>query len=439
MVEENKQKLDRTLKLVYAFLLGYISLIPFYYFSSIQLSGMKIPLIKYTPLLLILFLFAGSILKGYFKFKDVIKEPLNIYIALYFFLTLLTGLGTDYYLISILKAVYYGLTGILMYFIIRSWKLSLEDKSWFLEKVATFAFIVSLYGILTLILGKDVLFGKLEYTKSNVLDPRMFLGMGRISSSLGNPHFLANFLSAIFPISIYLLLLKSKKTKTAVRIMSIISVGIFFGTLLTFSIGAFLGIIFFFILYQIKIKSLFGSAAVNKATRLSLFAGVILLCIILIMMATNILLSVYNRDYLFGKFFNRIDFQKLANKEGFIYRLNSVKFAFASLQTHALFGKGIGKIGAGDERIPWITMDNFYCLSIIENGLFTSVFMFFAFYLIIKKGLTKLKTAVSIEENNLSYFLVVSIAVFLVNMFFWDVFNHPTMRILFWSFVGFLL
>ena len=136
LVEENQKKLDKTLKSAFVFLLGYISLMPFYYFPSLQLFGMKLPIIKYIPLLLILFVFLVSIITRNFNSKDLREEKLNSFIALYFFLTLLSGLGTEYYLISILKALYYGLTGILIYFIIFSWELNVEQKKEVINRVS---------------------------------------------------------------------------------------------------------------------------------------------------------------------------------------------------------------------------------------------------------------------------------------------------------------
>lgn len=433
-------EIDKILKIIFIFLLGYISLIPFYYFPSFSYFGIKIPLIKYLPLFLILFLLIISFLEGYINIKAIKKERLNIYILIYFFITLFSGIGTTYYPISMLKSIYYGLTGILVYFIIYSWDLNQANKLRFLQNIVILGFIVSLYGIITLVLGRDILFEKLQYSKSHVIDPKFFLEMGRISSSFGNPHFLGSFLSAIFPISFYLHLhaLEKKILSWHTAVMSIF---IFIGITLTFSVGAFLGVIVFYIFYHIKIKTLYKKLSIYdyKMTEISFLLGVILLCAVLTMMTTNILLYLYKGNYLFGKFLGRIDFHKLANIHGFIYRSDSIKYAFDSLRTNCFFGMGIGKIGVGNNIFSRITMDNFYCLSLIESGLIPFISMLIISYLIIKKGYDKFKNVTLMEQKRLRVFLIGSFAMFFINMFFWDVFNHPTIRILFWLFVGFLI
>ncbi len=425
-------------KIVYIFLLGYISLLPFYYFPSFFCFGIKLPVVKYFPLFLILLTFVISLLKGNMSIKLIRQEKLNLYILVYFLLTLLSGIGTIYYPISILKSVYYGLTGILVYFIIYCWDFDQVNKLQLLRSMVTLGFIVSLYGIVTLVLGRDILFGKLQYSESHVTDPEFFLKMGRISSSLGNPLFLGSFLSAIFPMSLYLHLYNLEK-KVSSWYTATMSIVIFIAITLTFSVGALLGLILFYIFYHIKIKALYKEFSIYKLPKRLFFGGVILLCIVLAIMTTNILLNLYKGDYLFGKFLGRIDFGKIANIHAFIYRLDSIKYAFDFLKTPCYFGMGIGRIGIGDNKFLRITMDNFYCLSLIESGLIPFTFMLITFYLIIKKGYDKFKNATSEEQKRLNIFLIGSVTMFFINMFFWDLFNHPTMRVLFWSFVAFLI
>lgn len=445
-VKEDNGRLNKITRTVFMLLLGYISLLPFYYFPPIYILRIKIPIVKYFPLFLILFLLAISFAKGQIKIKNIKQEKLNIYILFYFCSTLLSGIGTAYYPISILKAIYYGLTGILIYFIITSWRLDLVNKQQLLYGITIIGFIVSLYGITTLILGQDVLFEKLQYANNHAINPKIFLEMGRMSSSLGNPHILGTFLSAIFPISLYLFLLNLEQTKKlASCFIVIMSIVIFFAATLTFSVGVCLSVFLFYILYHVKINALYNILPFKKIMKLLFSFGIVLLCVILGMMGINILLNLYNKDYIFDKFFGRIDFHKLANAHGFTYRFDTIKYTFNSLKTGSLnelfFGRGIGEIGRGDNRFLrnsyW--MDNFYCLSLVESGLASFFIMLVMFYLIIKKGCDKFKNTVSLEEKKLDIFLLVGLSAFFINMLFSDAFTHPTMRILFWPFVGFLV
>jgi hypothetical protein len=436
----NIGKSAKILKLVYIFLLGYISLLPFYYFPSINYAGLKLPIIRYLPLFLILFLLAVSSLKGYISIRDAKQGRLNRYIIFYFCLTLLGGIGTKYFSISILKAIYYGLTSILIYFVIYSWRLNKIKKLWILRNIVILGFIVSAYGIITLLLGKDLLFGGLEYNKNNLTDANLFLGMGRISSSLGNPLFLSGFLSAIFPISVYLHLLNTELKNLPRYLTAIMPITIFAAIILTFSVGAFLGIIVFYVFYCVTIKKIYRSYSAAKITEALLALGIFLLCIILFMMAANLFLRFYNKDYIFGEYFNRINFHKLANIDGVALRLDNLRYAVDFLNSPSLlFGIGIGRIGTNTSGLPRVSIDNYFFLSLIETGILATAVMLTVFYLIIKKAYNKLKIQISWEEKSLSIFFISSFIIFFVNMLFWDVFNHPTMRILFWSFVGFLV
>jgi len=241
-ISNTENKLGNLPKIVFIILLGYISLVPFYYYPPVNLWGKNIPVAKYLPLFLVFVLLLLSLKR--ITLGAIKKEKLNLYVTLYFLATLLSGAGQAYYRVSFLKAVYYGLTGVLVYFIVYSWQLSQSAKIRLLRSIVLFGFIASVYGIVTIILGSDILFGKLDYSKSNLIDPAVFLKMGRISSTFGNPHFLAGFLSAVFPISVYLFHLDSAATvgKRAVW-RAMVPVVIFIAAMLTFSIGAFVGMV----------------------------------------------------------------------------------------------------------------------------------------------------------------------------------------------------
>jgi len=451
-------------KFLYSFLIAYVSLIPFYYFPAGYLFGLRVPLVKYLPFLLIMGIFLISLLKGIFNLKVIFRKKLNICILAYLILTFFSGFATDYYPVSIFKAVYYGLSGILVCFIVYSWELDINMKIYLLRKIVVVAFLAGIYGIITLILKKDILFGGLMYTDSNLVNPKSFLEIGRISSTFGNPLFLGCFLSAVFPISIYLQLLNYEQgSKFFPKYLpEAISLVIFTGILFTFSVGAFFGIIVFSVLYGIRKYILSGrrsffqpqmlreensgecperkgtSVFVNrggnyeKRTGVFLFFCASLLFLVLLMLTANILSEFHSKEYLFGKYLHRFDFHKLSNMQAVSLRLDSLKYSFDFLKSgNSLFGIGTGKIGTGSNFFSRVSMDNYFSLLLVENGFLAVSLFLIIFYFIVKKGFRK--------KEGANFFILSGLIIFFVNMLFWDALNQPTIRILFWSFVGFLV
>jgi low affinity Fe/Cu permease len=424
---------SRVVKFIYVFLVVYICLIPFYYYPPISFGDYKIPLIKYVPLVLIATLFIISSIKQVFKITSVKKNELTLIILLYFSSTMFSGLGSAYYSISFSKAIYYAATGILIYFIVSSWNLNIGSKVYFLKLIVLIGFLASLYGIITLLVGNDFLFDYLQYSKNNLLEPSVWLKIGRISSSLGNPLFLGGVLSLLFPISVFLCL-HSQKEKSHSDILFIVqSVIILLGLILTFSIGALVSVLFFCIYYNLIIKksckSLFNFNKVN----LVIFLGTGLCCFILFILITNIFALVFHNNSIFSNFLGKIDFQKLTNIQGISLRWNSLTYTFDFLRTlNVFFGVGIGRIGMGDYYQSRVSLDNNLCLSLIESGIFATIALLMVFWLAIR-------TANRRNQDLIYTFLNASIIIFFINILFFDALNQPTLRILFWSFIGFLI
>ena len=425
--------LNKSVKILYIFLIAYICLIPFYYYPASYFLGFKIPLIKYFPLILIAILSVISAKQHHFRIKSIREDKLALSILLYFFLTLLSGIGTAYYPISILKALYYAATGILIYFIISSWKLSTEPRVYLLRLIVFIGFLVSAYGIITLLFGKDLFFQQLQYFKSNLIDPGIWLKMGRISSSLGNPLFLGGVLSLLFPISVYLYLLNQKEQKFPDIFLIVQASIIFLGLILTFSVGALVGVIIFYLYYRTRIKKLYNESSDYKRVKLFLLFAAGLCCLILYVMVVNALSIIQYNRYVFGNLLGKIDFEKITNIQAISLRLDSLQYAVSFLQTAStFFGIGIGRIGAGENLLSRVSLDNYLCLSLIESGIFATVALLLVFWVIIKKVSKK-------SEDPISVFLFGSLIVFFINMLFFDALNQPVIRILFWSFIGFLV
>jgi len=428
---QERKSIPQYIYYVYILLIAYISIIPFYYLPYVYVHNTALPVFKYFPLILIFLIFWFAYNNKYFHFNIIVADSANISVAIYFILTLFSGIFTPYYFISISKAFYYGMTGILIYFVMYSFRLKETDIETFIRSFVLIAFIVSFYGFITFILGKDILFSRLPFGKSNIIHPNVFLKAGRISSTFGNPHFLGSFLSCIFPLSIYLWL-KQKGLRNFLIYMTA-SVVLFSAILLTFSMGAYISIVVFFMFYlKLRTKCQFSISEKIIKNILLGYAVAVLLTIILI--ASNLFAKTY---YPNGKTLitvGRIDFDKLANPEGFTYRWGSIRTALRYWNINHGLGIGIGRIGSGSGLTHRITMDNFYCLSLIEYGFMPTLAMFIVF-VIFFKNVHNSKVLINVP---LIPILEMSLVSFFINMFFWDLFNHPTMRIVFWSLAGIL-
>jgi len=428
---QERKSIPQYIYYVYTLLIAYISIIPFYYLPYVHVHNTELPVFKYFPLISIALIFWFAYNNKYFHSNIIVANSANISVAIYFILTLFSGIFTPYYFISISKALYYGMTGILIYFVMSSFRLKETDIGIFIRSFVLIAFIVSLYGLVTFILGKDILFSRLPFEKSNIIHPNVFLKAGRISSTFGNPHFLGSFLSCVFPLSIYLWL-KQRGLRNFLIYMTA-SVVLFFATLLTFSMGAYISIIVFFLFY-LKFRTKYQFSISEKIIKNILLVYVIVILSTIILIASNLFAKVYypNSKTLIN--IGKIDFDKLANPEGFTYRWDSISTALRYWNINYGLGIGIGRIGRGSGLIHRITMDNFYCLSLIEYGFIPTLAMFIVF-VIFFKNVHNSKVSINIPLISI---LEMSLVSFFINMFFWDLFNHPTMRIVFWSLTGIL-
>ncbi|HPT39946.1 MAG TPA: hypothetical protein PL125_07130 [Candidatus Omnitrophota bacterium] len=402
--------LNKAVKIIYIFLISYICLIPFYYYPADSLSVFRIPVIKYFPLVLIGALLVISVARGSFYPKLIKADKLNLSILLYLFLTLLSGLGTAYYPVSVFKAAYYAATGILVYLIISSWDLSAEAKVYFFKSIVFTGFLAGLYGIFTLISGRDLFFSRLEYAKSNLAAPEVWLAMGRISSSLGNPLFLGGVLSLLFPMAIYLWLYNREGKKFFGILLAIQAGVIFLGLVFTFSIGALASVVFFYIYYLVKIKKNYPGSKVFKKVSAFLFWGAGACCLIFFVLAANVYSLTRNNSYIFGNFLGKIDFQKLTNLQSISLRWDSLKYAADFLKTpFAFFGAGIGKLGTGELYLSRVSLDNYWCLSLVESGVFTTLALGLVFWAALNRASEK-------REDPLYAFLRAGLIIFFINL-----------------------
>ncbi|TAM38748.1 hypothetical protein EPN54_04010 [bacterium] len=210
------------------------------------------------------------------------------------------------------------------------------------------------------------------------------------------------------------------------------AVVIFLGLLLTFSIGALAGIMFFYLYYRWKIKKSYNASSAYRKAGLFLFLGVVLCCFILFALAANVFSLIYHNNYIFGNFLGKIYFEKITNIQGISLRWDSLKYTAGFLKTTgAFFGAGIGKIGTGECYLSRVSLDNYLGLSLVESGVFATIALLLVFWAAISK-------ASGNKDDPVYAFLCAGICILFINMLFFDALNQPVIRIIFWSFVGFL-
>jgi len=257
--------------------------------------------------------------------------------------------------------------------------------------------------------------------------------MGRISSAAGNPLFLGGILSLLFPLAIYFYLQDQGKRRPGNVFIAAQVVVIFLGLVLTFSIGALVSVIFFYFYYRHKTKNMFPESRSFKKTGIFLLFSLGCSCLLIFILSVNIFTLTRNNSYFFGNFLGKIDFHKLADIPSLVSRWNSLKFTAGFLGSpSSFFGVGLGKIGTG-EFFPFrVSLDNYFCLSLVESGVFATAALLLVFREALKKGFKK-------TQDPLNVFLSASIIIFLINMLFFDALNQPVLRILLWSLIGFLI
>ena len=412
---------------IYSLLFIYVSLIPFYYLPYLNIGKISLPIFKYLHLLFIFFLFKFSLA----KIKQIdFKSRLNILILVYLVLTFLSGLFTNYYLISLSKAFYYALTGITLYFLLAALSWTEKRIENFLILFVCIGFLVSIYGLFTFILQKNIIFSHLLPNKSVLISPEVFLEYGRISSVFTNPHLLAIFLSAIFPLAAYLWL--KQKRLFGFLLYAVVNLIIAGAMILTFSLESDICLFVVCVFYLFSREYGNISFPYRKITRI-IFIFILFVSICVLSVAGFYLyFKVNNISYGESVFLGRIKLSMLANPHGFSFRWESVILAFKNWFINSGFGLGIGKIENGTNIIGRLTLDNFYCTSLLEYGFWATAVMlavFASFVFNIFKNKNK---------HKLVLIMGVSICSFFVGMFFCEPLHHPTLRIFFWSLAGML-
>jgi O-antigen ligase len=408
-------------------LFTYISLIPFYYLSRI---------FKYAPLVTILIM-SGFLAERMFKAGSFKLSRVNIAVYLFIGATLFSGIGLPYYRISLAKAVYYFITGALLYFLVTSVNLSIDKIKRFLQYAIILASLVAAYGILTFIARKDFLFGGV-YSRNLFFPQSLHFAVGRILSSLGHPVFLGSYLAILSPL--FLFNLSSSKTKYKQFIARLLYLVVMLAVLLTFSGGAYLAFIvansllIFFLQHG-------QSDSLRKLRLISLLYPSMILAVFFMIIAFTVIIdnrSINNTIFkiLNPLFCGRVKFEELLALRPLQMRIDSLKTAWGILTSNPLTGIGIGNISSGRHIFNKFAMDNIYLSIVAESGLTGLIAFLFLNFVICKKLLKDYKNLLVEEHRLIILTLAACLVAFLVDSFYWDTFYHPTIRMLYWLIIA---
>jgi O-antigen ligase len=421
-------------------LFTYISLLPFYYLSwiSIQIPRIpvKFPLFKYLPLIIILAM-SGFFMTRMFKAGSLKISYINLAIYLFTGLTLFSGIGLPYYYVSLAKALYYFISGALLYFLVVSIDPGINKIRRFFQYAVILASLVAAYGIITFASGNDFLFGKI-YSQNALFPQSLHFNMGRILSSLGHPVFLGSYLAILSPL--FLFNLYSCRTRRRQFIAWALYLIIMLAILLTFSGGAYLAFIIansilIFLLQKRQLKP------IPKPRLFCLFCPSIILAIFFSIIMLTIMLDNQTINNVIFKLSSllscgRIKFEELLNLKPLATRMDSLKIAGDILKTNPVFGIGIGRISSGSYVLNKFAVDNMYLSFVSESGLIGLMAFLFLNFVIFKKLLNHCKNLPSGEDKLMLLTLFTCLVAFLVDSFYWDTLYHPTIRLIYWLIIA---
>ncbi len=421
-------------------LFTYISLLPFYYLSWIHVQipviSIKFPLFKYIPLIIILAM-SGFLMTRMFKAGSFKVSYINAAIYLFTGTTLFSGIGLPYYHISLAKALYYFISGALLYFLVVSIDPGIDKIRKFFQYAVILAALIAAYGITTFAAGKDFLFGRI-YSQNAFFPQSLHFDIGRILSSLGHPVFLGSYLAILSPL--FLFNIYSCRTKRRQFIAWALYLIIMLAILLTFSGGAYLAFIIansilIFLLQKGQLKPIPKPrlfCLFSPSVILAIFFSIIMLTVLLDNQAINNIIFKMSSLLSCG----RIKFEELLDLQPLATRMDSLKIAGDILKTNPVFGIGIGRISSGSYVLNKIAVDNMYLSFVSESGLMAIMAFLFLNFVILKKLLNHYKNLPAGEDKLMLLTLFTCLVAFLVDSFYWDTLYHPTIRLIYWLIIA---
>ena len=424
---------------IWTLLFLYISLVPYYYLQPVVLSpdlpGFHLP--KYLPLCLIGCLALHSIVGMLSGWISVPNTVVDRYFIIYAAAAAASLAGAEFISIGAFKLVYFALTGFVLCHLLSGFSQKAEILHQLVRWMVGTAGLVALYGIVVYISGEDVLWG--EFYRAN--NP-YYSGPRRIASSIGNAVYAGSYFAICLPFAIWSADSASGSEKSVFVIICLL---ILVALLFTFSRGSWIasGV----------------AVAVYLRPRLTKIIGWVGRCLswrrIIAALTVCLLLSpileesgfLNPREQILYDLKTRFE-QSRELSESEVFRISQYGTTWNIIQDHPLLGVGFGNFTRlftkyRHELTPKgfiaTTTENMYLMILSETGGLGFAAFLWMMVAVIRKVYLTHRDSVAGVGRNLLLASTGSILGFSLNMMTWDALNQPTVRIVFWMFVGIAL
>ena len=426
-------RVDRMSYWILVLLLGYISMVPFYALQQLSLEKVQFNLFKYLPFLLCVLLATARLI----VVRRWGMEKTDWAIGVYLLCCCLSLVRADYPAIGALKLIYYSVTGVGLFYMVRSFDAA--KLYGILRWVAWFSTGVGFYGIISHVWGPGFLWeqlytGRLVYFKD--------VQYSRLDGTLGNPIILGGFICLTAPLLINEISTTPKGLYRDLLLSGMVAVAI--SLVLTIAKSAWLSAIFIAALWL----GLSGYVGRKKIIQVGIAVAVVILLVepVVIRAFPN------STERMVAAIGDRIESIQLGSYS-VEARLELFEITAAEIARQPLLGLGIGNFtrvfmdryqNTYQTRMnqyttkanPEHTPDNMYLMFAVETGLFSLAAMLYFFC----KSLAYIHRAFSTTRDRLQRLALQALFIgacgFLLNILFWDGLNQPATRILFWSLLG---
>ncbi len=424
---------------VWVLLFSYISLVPFYYLQPVVLSS-HLPgflLLKYLPLCLISCQLLHFGVGAALKCIPVGRTDIDRYLLFYVSVAAASLMGAEYLVIGSVKFVYYALTGFVLGHLLVGFSFEPENLYRLVRWMVGIAGVVALYGITVYISGDDFLWGEF-YAENNPY----YSGPRRVAASIGN----AVFAGAYFAICLPYALWAAESVKGSQRPLYVILCLLILAALLfTFARGSWIA------------AGL--AAAIYLSPRLGKIVGRIRRSLSWVRIATALVVGLLlspileeagflnpGQQILYDVQTRMKQSRELSESEAF--RISQYGTTWNILQDHPFLGIGFGNFTRlfqkyRHEMTPKgfiaTTTENMYLMVASETGFFGIGSFVCLLWAIVRTAFRGYKDSLPGRGKDLLLASTGAIAGFSLNMMTWDALNQPTVRIVFWMFVGIAL
>ena len=423
---------DRASYWIFVLLLGYISLVPFYYLQPLSLERVSFHFFKYLPFLLCVALTVARliVIRQWRGMVDKTDWAMGVYLLC----CCSSLIGAKYPGIGAAKLIYYSVTGIYMFYIAQSFDAATLYK--ILRWVAWFSGCVAIYGVVSYLVGTDFLWDRWRDAT------HYYGGPYRLSSTLGNPMFLGGFICLTAPILVGEIFVARVNLYRALVFVGVMAMAI--SLMLTVTRSAWVAAVFMTALWL----------GLCRYPRRAVQIGIGVVASVLLL-APVVSLSVPEKTTQTTEYIgNRIGSTGLDNDTIWL-RLKMLEIGATEIVSQPLLGLGFGNFTRvfverhqrayesyqrtfrTDTSISKDhSLENMYLMFTVETGLVSLGAMLFFLY----KRLACLRHVFSVTEDRQQLLALLAIFIgvcgFLLQILAWDGLNQPATRILFWSLLG---